>query len=63
MGGHKLLLTNKTERDLICEKELKSHLSTFDGMFYVCGPDAFVEAINDQLQNLGVQLEQLVYEQ
>ncbi len=91
--GHKLLLTNKGERDVICEKELKhylgddcvltftrehepghqgqridvdflkSHLSTFDGMFYVCGPDAFVESINDQLKELEVQPEQLVYEQ
>jgi len=91
LDGHKLLLTNKTERDLICEKELKhylgddcvltftrehdpghqgqridvdfleTHLSTFDGMFYVCGPNAFVESINDQLQSLGVRPEQLVY--
>lgn len=93
LNGHKLLLTNKTERDVICEKELKhylgddcvltftrehepghqgqridldflkANLSTFDGMFYVCGPDAFVESINDQLQSLGVRPEQLVYEQ
>ncbi len=92
LDGHKLLLTNKTERDVICEKELKhylgddcvltftrdqetghqgqridvdflkAHLSTFDGMSYVCGPDAFVESINDQLQSLGVRPEQLVYE-
>lgn len=93
LDGHKLLLTNKGERDVICEKELKhylgdhcvltftrehqpdhqgqhidagflkSHLSTLDGRFYVCGPDAFVESINDQLKTLGVQPEQLVYEQ
>lgn len=93
LDGHKLLLTNKGERDVICEKELKhslgddcvltftrehqpdhqgqridadflkSHLSTLDGRFYVCGPDAFVESINDQLKALGVQPEQLVYEQ
>lgn len=93
LDGHKLLLTNKSERDVICEKELKhdlgddcvltftrehgpehqgqridldflrSRLSTLDGKFYVCGPDAFVEAINGQLKELGVQPEQLVYEQ
>ncbi|WPL18425.1 Naphthalene 1,2-dioxygenase system ferredoxin--NAD(+) reductase component [Thiorhodovibrio winogradskyi] len=42
---------------------LRSHLSTFNGKFYVCGPDAFVESINGQLKELGVQPGQLVYEQ
>jgi cytochrome-b5 reductase len=93
LEGHKLLLTNKSERDVICEKELKhylgddcvltftrehepghqgrridvtflkSHVGNFDGKFYVCGPDAFVKSINEQLQDLGVKPEQLVYEQ
>lgn len=90
--GHQLLLTNKSKRDVICEKELqhylgadcvltftreqepgrqgrridadflKSHVASFDGMFYICGPDAFVESINDHLQGLDVQPKQLVYE-
>lgn len=92
LGGHRLLLTNKSDRDVICAKELhhylgddcvltftreddpsregrridaaflKEHVGDRSGMFYVCGPDPFVEAIKDHLADLGVNDDQLVYE-
>ncbi len=92
LRGHQLLLTNKSERDVICEKELRHYLgddcvltftreqepgregqrididflqsqvTDFQGKFYVCGPDAFVQSIKDHLQGLDVKPEQLVYE-
>ncbi|MBK1629904.1 flavodoxin reductase [Thiohalocapsa halophila] len=92
LAGHRLLLSNKSEADVICAKELRHYLGddlvlTFtrerepgregkridqsfldanignrDGYFYVCGPDAFVSAINEALTTLGIRAEQLVYE-
>ena len=93
LAGHRLLLSNKSERDVICEKELlhylgddciltftrehepdqegkhidaaflKAHAGDLSGKFYVCGPDAFVDSVNDHLVVLGVHPSQLVYEQ
>jgi cytochrome-b5 reductase len=92
LAGHHLLLSNKSEQDVICERELAHYLGddlvlTFtrehetgqqgrridaafldanivdrDGYFYVCGPDAFVEAMNDALLTLGIHPDKLVYE-
>jgi ferredoxin-NADP reductase len=92
LAGHRLLLSNKSERDVICEQELAYYLGgdlflTFtrkhetghqgrrldagfldanitdrDGHYYVCGPDGFVEAINDALLTLGVHPDKLVFE-
>jgi cytochrome-b5 reductase len=92
LDGHRLLLTNKSERDVICAKELhhylgedlvlsfsrendpnrqgqridanflEANIGQRDGMFYVCGPDAFVKDINDHLASFGIDEEQLVYE-
>ena len=42
---------------------LGAHIDDPDQMFYVCGPDGFVRSINDELRNLGVQPDRLVYEQ
>jgi ferredoxin-NADP reductase len=93
LAGHSLLFSNKTPRDIICEKELKYYLGDqclltctresapgyeqrridmkflgetirdFQQHFYVCGPDAFVEQINDSLQKLGARSESLIFEQ
>ncbi len=41
---------------------LTEHIRDFDQHFYVCGPPAFVEAVNDALQALGASSEALVYE-
>ena len=92
LSGHRLLLSNKAERDVISAPELAHYLGdelvlTFthehapgqqgrridaefldakvadrDGYCYVCGPDGFVEAMNDALRAIGVPAEKLVYE-
>lgn len=92
LADHRLLLSNKSERDVICNHELAYYLDddlklTFtrehesgqqgrrmdagflganiadrEGYCYVCGPDGFVEAMNDALLTLGVHAEKLVYE-
>jgi cytochrome-b5 reductase len=92
LAGHKLLLSNKTEQDLICAEELRhylgdqahftftrqpntshdthhidhgylrGHIDDLEQYFYVCGPDAFVKAVNEDLINLGVDSQRLVYE-
>jgi cytochrome-b5 reductase len=92
LAGHRLLVSNKTAKDLICGLELRHYLGddcvlTFtrerdpgyrrdhidaaflkgqieelDQYFYICGPDPFVESVNDSLTKLGVSAERLVYE-
>ncbi len=42
---------------------LRGHIDDTDQYFYVCGPDAFVQSVNDGLLGLGVDSERLVYEQ
>ena len=42
---------------------LRGHIDNLEQYFYVCGPDAFVKAITEDLINLGVHSERLVYEQ
>jgi cytochrome-b5 reductase len=41
---------------------LQEQTGDLEQYFYVCGPDAFVEAVNDALTGLGVPDERLVYE-
>jgi ferredoxin-NADP reductase len=41
---------------------LKSHVSRFDNCFYVCGPDAMVQEINQILLDQGVDAQSLVFE-
>lgn len=41
---------------------LREQIADFGQYFYVCGPDTFVEAVNQSLMDLGVPDEQLVYE-
>ncbi len=92
-GGHRLLFSNKTPADVICEKEfrhilgddcvltctdedapgyahrlidhdfLKEHVTDFDQNFYVCGPPAFNEAVNEALTTLGANPDLLVFEE
>jgi ferredoxin-NADP reductase len=87
-----LIFSNKTPRDVICEKELRYLLGdrclllcssvdapgyehrrvdrTFleekirdvDQRFYVCGPPAFMEAVNAALTDIGARAESLVFE-
>lgn len=87
-----LIFSNKTPRDVICEKELRhvlgdrclllctgvdapgyahrrvdrafleEHITDFDQRFYVCGPPAFMEAVNGALTVIGAHAESLVFE-
>jgi cytochrome-b5 reductase len=87
-----LIFSNKTPRDVICEKELRHLLGDrciltctgaavpgyeqrrvdrafleekirdFDQRFYVCGPPAFMEAVNGALSDIGAPAESLVFE-
>jgi ferredoxin-NADP reductase len=41
---------------------LEGHIGSLDQYFYVCGPDPFVESVNDSLIKLGVNEERLIYE-
>jgi len=41
---------------------LWGHIDNFDRYFYVCGPKAFVESVNNDLLTLGVHPDRLVYE-
>ena len=87
-----LIFSNKTPRDVICEKELRhllgdrcilistgaaapgyehrrvdrafleEKIKDFDQRFYVCGPPAFMEAVNGALTDIGANAESLVFE-
>ncbi len=87
-----LIFSNKTPRDVICEKELRHMLGErciltctgvaapgyenrrvdrafleekirdFKQHFYVCGPEAFMDAVNTALADLGASSESLVFE-
>jgi ferredoxin-NADP reductase len=87
-----LIFSNKTPRDMICEKELRhllqdrclllctgaaapgyehrridraflqERVKNFDQRFYVCGPPAFMDAVNAALTDLGAHAESLVFE-
>ena len=41
---------------------LQQHIEDFDQQFYVCGPPAFTEAVNDALRALGADPDALVFE-
>ena len=46
----------------IDERFLREKIVDLEQYFYVCGPDAFVEEINDALAEMGVKTESLVFE-
>ena len=50
------------EQGRIDKEFLKNHISDFSQNFYVCGPDAMVEDINKQLEELGANADALVFE-
>lgn len=60
------LISNQRDSALhkgrIDKEFLEAHVSNFEQPFYVCGPDAFTEAILGILQELGVTAEALVFE-
>jgi len=52
----------KLYKGRIDEKFLKEHVTDFKQHFYVCGPDAFNEALLKHLNNLGANPDTLVFE-
>ncbi|WP_299651498.1 FAD-binding oxidoreductase [uncultured Tateyamaria sp.] len=41
---------------------LRKHLSNLDRMFYICGPQAYVDAMRDALSEMGVDSDKIVTE-
>jgi ferredoxin-NADP reductase len=92
LDSQTLIFSNRTPRDVICEKELRHLLGArciltctgaeapgyehgrvdrafleekirdFDQRFYVCGPPAFMDAVNAALTDIGARAESLVFE-
>lgn len=92
-AGSALVFSNKTRRDIICEKELRHYfnqrctlictdeqahgyehrridrallaekIDDFNQPFYLCGPPAFMDAVNEALVDLGADPQSLVFEQ
>lgn len=49
--------------DLIDQEFLQEHIKNFDQPFYICGPEGFVNDIQEHLKALGANPEGLVFEQ
>ena len=47
---------------MISEEFLKSHIRNFDKRFYLCGPPSMMNAVKNQLANLGVGKNSMVVE-
>ncbi len=92
LEGNTLFFSNKTEKDIILEKEflampelkvvyvitnqdetnyhpgfineqfLKEHVTDFSKHFYLCGPPAMVEALQESLAKLGAAPDTVVFE-
>jgi ferredoxin-NADP reductase len=50
------------ENGIINEVFLKKHITDFAKHFYVCGPEPMVQAITKILENLGVNVETVIFE-
>lgn len=57
-SGDQLFLDGHIDKDF-----LKSHIKDFNQPFYVCGPEAFNDAIMDALKELGADPDGLVFEE
>lgn len=55
--------TEKYDNRKIDEKYLKEKINNFSQYFYICGPDAMVEGVSKELENLGVNKDKIVIEQ
>ncbi len=53
----------KYDNRKIDESYLKEKIKDFSQYFYVCGPDAMIESIKEQLLNLGADNDKIVIEQ
>lgn len=60
-----ILSEEKTEEHAngtITEAFLKDHINHFSQLFYICGPLPMMEAVEKQLDNLGVSADQIIKE-
>ena len=55
--------TDQYDHEKIDEKYLAKKVTDFNKYFYICGPDPMVEAIHQDLLNLGVKEEKIVIEE
>jgi len=55
--------TEKYDNKKIDESYLKEKIKDFSQYFYICGPDAMIESVKEQLMNLGADEEKIVMEQ
>lgn len=71
MEGLKTIFTvtdeTGTDRDIteakINKAFLKEHLTRFDQIFYLCGPQGFVDDVRDALKHLGADADKIVTEE
>ena len=55
--------TEKYDNRKIDESYLKEKIKDLSQYFYICGPDAMIESIKEQLLNIGADKEKIVIEQ
>ena len=55
--------TEKYDNNIINEDYLKEKIKNLDQYFYICGPDPMIEAISNELQNIGVHKDKIVIEE
>jgi len=55
--------TEKYDNKKIDESYLKEKIKDFSQYFYICGPDAMIESVKEQLMDLGADEEKIVMEQ
>jgi ferredoxin-NADP reductase len=55
--------SEKYDSRRINESYLKEKIKDFSQYFYICGPDAMIESIKEELLNLGVDKDKIVIEQ
>jgi ferredoxin-NADP reductase len=55
--------TEKYDNRKVSESYLKEKIKDFSQYFYICGPDAMIESIKEQLLNLGAEKDKIVIEE
>lgn len=55
--------TDQYDNKIINEEYLKEKIKNLNQYFYICGPDAMIEAISNDLQKMGVDKEKIVIEE
>ena len=55
--------TDQYDSKIINEEYLKEKIKNLNQYFYICGPDAMIEAISNDLQKMGVDKDKIVIEE